>query len=173
MSRGPWVWVQPSGWGPQGLPGATPAQLCPCPRFTFRVAAGWWPCTGPGRANAQTVLVTSAQAEAPTSVSRVWGAWGKGRGWKGQPANTGGAAWPFDAETDSFVGRVWAQTSSERLPFPIPAGNMERLCINVFIFTACCQVKVIFPYATSWLDVNGKFCQSTYYQQWKTFKMYK
>ena len=173
MSREPWVWVQPGGWRPWGLPGATPAQLCPCPKSMFRVAAGRWPCTGPGRASAQTVLVTSAQAEVPVPVGQVRGAQGKGRGWMGQPANAGGAACPFDAETDSFVGRVWAQTSSERLSFSIPTGNMERLYINVFIFTACCQVKVTFPYATSWLDVNGKFCPSTCYQQWKTFKMYK
>ena len=26
VSGGPWVWVQPGGWGPRGLPGATPSQ---------------------------------------------------------------------------------------------------------------------------------------------------
>ena len=36
---------------------------------------------------------------------------------------------------------------TQRDVFPVPTGNMERLCIN--IFTAYCQVKVIFPYATS------------------------
>ena len=40
VSSSPWVWVQPGGWGPRGLPGATPTQLCPCPESMFRVAAG-------------------------------------------------------------------------------------------------------------------------------------
>ena len=31
---------------------------------------------------------------------------GKGRGCTGQPANAGGVTCPFDAKTDSFVGRV-------------------------------------------------------------------
>ena len=85
MSRGPWVWVEPGGWGPRGLPGATPSQLCPCPESTFRVAAGRWPCTGPGRAAAQTVLATSAQAEVPIPVGRAGCSRGKAGGeWDNQ-----------------------------------------------------------------------------------------
>ena len=172
VSRGPWVWVQPGGWGPRGLPGATPTQLCPCPESMFRVAAGRWPCTGPGR---------GCCSDCSHHVSPGWGAhscppsaggWEKGSGRTGQPANAGGAPCPFDSETDGFVGRVWAQTRSEAWSFHVPSGNVERLCINIFIFTASYHVKVIFPYVTSWLDVNGTFWPSTCYQQWKTFKLY-
>ena len=68
-----WLGAPRPAWCP-------PAQLCPCPESTFGVAAGRWPCTGPGRAAAQTVLVTSAQAEVPVPVGRAQGSGGKAGG---------------------------------------------------------------------------------------------
>ena len=171
MSRGPWVWVRPGGWGPRGLPGATPAQLCPCPESTFRVAAGWWPCTGPGRAAAQIVLVPSALAEVPVPAGRVRGARAKGRGER-HNQQTQMCYLHFWRRDRLLYGPCLSTDKLRKTVFCIPIGNLEWLYINIFIFTASCQVKVIFPYATSWLDVNGKFCPSTC-QHWKTFKMYE
>ena len=70
-----------------------------------------WPQAGDpaqdqAEAAARTLLITSAQAEVPIPVHRVRGGREKGRGRTGQPANAGGAACPFDGETDGFVGRV-------------------------------------------------------------------
>ena len=172
MSRRPWVWVQPGCWGPWGLPGAIPAQLCLLSRV--HVQSGRRPVTL--HRTWQSCCSDCSHPVTPGRGARsCWssaGGSGKRLGWMAPPANTNDDACTFDAETDCFVGRVWAQTGSERLSFLIPVGNLEQLYINIFICTARCQVKVIFPYATSWLDVNGKFCPSTC-QQWKTFKMYK
>ena len=77
VSRGPWVWVQPGGRGPRGLPRPHPHSRASCPEVTFRVAAGRSPCTGPGRAAAQIVLITSGQAEVPVPVGRARGFSGK------------------------------------------------------------------------------------------------
>ena len=149
VSRGPWVWVQLSGWRPRGLPGATPPQLCPCPESMFRVAAGRWPCTGQGRGCCLDCSHHVSPGRGARSCRPSTGGRGKGRGWTDNPFTP----CPWDGETDSFVGRVWAWTSLERWSFHIPTGNMEWLYINIFIFTASCHVKVIFPYVTSWLDL--------------------
>ena len=40
VSRGPWVWVQPGGWGPEACLVPHPHSCDSCPESTFRVAAG-------------------------------------------------------------------------------------------------------------------------------------
>ena len=171
MSRGPWVWVQPGGWGPRGLPGATPAHLCLLSRVHVQsgrrpvaLHRAWQSCcsdcsrpVSPGRG------ARSCRSSAGGS--------GKRQGWTPQPANTDVLP-ALLTPRQTALWAVFEHRQAQKDCFFIPIGNLEWLYINIFIFTASCQVKVIFPYATSWLDVNGKFCPSTC-QHWKTFKMYK
>ena len=171
VSRGPWVWVQLGGWGPRGLPDATPAQLCPCPESMFRVAAGRWPCTGPDRVAAQTVLVTSAQAKVPVSVGRAWGL-GERQGVNGTASKRRWCPLPVWRRDTQLCGPCLSTDELRKMVFPRSRRKYGTV-IYYFYFTASCRVKVIFPYATSWLDVNGQFCPSTCYQQWKTFQMYE
>ena len=144
VSRGPWVWVQPCGWGPRGLPGATPAHLCLPSRV--HVQSGHRPVT-PHR----TWQSCCSDCSCPVSPGRgarscrsSAGARAKGRGERhSQQTQMVPPALLMPRQT-----ALWAvfepQTSSERLSFPIPVGNLERLYINIFVFTASGQVKVIF-----------------------------
>ena len=79
---------------------------------------------------------------------RERGAWGKAGGEQDnqqmqvvQPAHL--------TPRQTALWAVFEHRQAQKDCFFIPIGNLEWLYINIFIFTASCQVKVIFPYATS------------------------
>ena len=112
--------------------------FCPC----FKACGEWIGVGGGGRETHKEVVVICQGETGQTGTSSA-GARAKGRGERhSQQTQMVPPALLMPRQT-----ALWAvfepQTSSERLSFPIPVGNLERLSINIFVFTAGGQVKVI------------------------------
>ena len=142
VSRRPQVWVRAAGWlgAPRPTRRHTAVPLSPeyaqSGRRPVTLRRAWQSCCSDCACH-----VSSGRGAVLSAKCRGH----RGRaGLSGTTSECRRCRLQADAVDGLLVGRARAQTGSERC-LPRPPGDMERLCIDIFIFTACCQVKVIFP----------------------------